>query len=68
MERRPHNEWIEQSARGRHAACLRKRPAGALSGPTPRAALPRSRSGPCSLLIHKLYGRGENRKSADNGT
>jgi hypothetical protein len=46
----PYNKRIEPTAGGRHAACLRKRPAGS----PPRAGLPASPSGPSSRLIRAL--------------
>jgi len=49
---------INPIARGRHAARLRERPAGATKGHPPGARLPPSPSGPCSRLIAPLYGQG----------
>ena len=49
----PHNNRIEQTARGRHVFRLRESHAG-----SPPALLLRRRAcGPCSLLIRALYGR-----------
>ena len=62
----PYNNRIEQTARGRHGACVEV--LGLLfackprAGSPPRAGLSPSRSGPCSLLIRALYGRGNNLK------
>ena len=51
----PYNNWIELTARGRHAQCLRNGRAGI----PPGLSLPGQALRPCSLLIRALYGRGE---------
>ena len=50
----PHNNWIELTARGRHARCLRTGHAGS----SPGLLLRRRPCAPCSQLIQALYGRG----------
>jgi hypothetical protein len=64
----PHNQRIEPTARRRHVACFRKRPAGARSGHPPALLLRRRASGLCSRLIRALYGRWQGSSSTLNVT